>query len=220
MRFRFLWTSGEFQSTFPRGERPRASRYSILFNDFNPRSRVGNDDYKKEIIEMINDFNPRSRVGNDRVTNARGRYSKISIHVPAWGTTFLSNKFHDSIKISIHVPAWGTTHMYCDNCRFNSISIHVPAWGTTEGIVYDLCSGKDFNPRSRVGNDVMIRSGRMDAIYFNPRSRVGNDDRLDYDAFLMTISIHVPAWGTTSYSMMASTLTLFQSTFPRGERRK
>ena len=78
-----------FQSTFPRGER-RDGGYTLTTytSDFNPRSRVGND--KPCIVFSSNsiNFNPRSRVGND--TKLRGFCSvwKISIHVPAWGTTY------------------------------------------------------------------------------------------------------------------------------------
>ena len=77
----------------------------------------------------------------------------------------------------------------------------------------------NFNPRSRVGNDVVSwtwldvmlifqstfprgeRPNRhmliSSIINFNPRSRVGNDlFCLSYN-FNCIISIHVPAWGTT-----------------------
>ena len=33
--------------------------------DFNPRSRVGNDQVEQAFKEYTSDFNPRSRVGND-----------------------------------------------------------------------------------------------------------------------------------------------------------
>ena len=56
-----------------------------------------------------------------------------------------------------------------------------------------------FNPRSHVGNDLYSYQTFRFLRYFNPRSHVGND------ATLKTISSHV---------------TLFQSTFPRGERRQ
>ena len=35
--------------------------------------------------------------------------NKISIHVPAWGTTKVTDQDEMEIYISIHVPAWGTT---------------------------------------------------------------------------------------------------------------
>ena len=54
-----------FQSTFPRGERRKITKKVYLHWYFNPRSRVGNDQYR-----------------------IMSRYAKkISIHVPAWGTT-------------------------------------------------------------------------------------------------------------------------------------
>ena len=75
------------------------------------------------------------------------------------------------------------------------ISIHVPAWGTT------LCRKSkpnywNFNPRSRVGNDMFDTINNMQSNNFNPRSRVGND-----------VLKH-----------LRSLSTIFQSTFPRGER--
>ena len=54
---------------------------------------------------------------------------------------------------------------------------------------------------------------------FNPRSRVGNDSLLMGLICSPKISIHVPAWGTTAFLERIPTTVLFQSTFPRGERR-
>ena len=53
---------------------------------------------------------------------------------------------------------------------------------------------------------------------FNPRSRVGNDKRKSHRSVQGYISIHVPAWGTTSMMIVATGGAEFQSTFPRGER--
>ncbi len=75
-----------FQSTFPRGER----RLYILW---------------KSVIY----FNPRSRVGNDCSYCSFLPSNRISIHVPAWGTTALYPRSPVWCYISIHVPAWGTT---------------------------------------------------------------------------------------------------------------
>ena len=78
------------------------------------------------------------------------------------------------------------------------ISIHVPAWGTTR-CHYSLSRCQyNFNPRSRVGNDQTDKFKGGSVLYFNPRSRVGNDSRRD--------SRSPPP-------------RIFQSTFPRGERR-
>ena len=55
---------------------------------------------------------------------------------------------------------------------------------------------------------------------FNPRSRVGNDCVCFECNTFNSISIHVPAWGTTVCALNVILSTVFQSTFPRGERRK
>ena len=81
--------------------------------------------------ENITDFNPRSRVGNDNGLTKQARYLKISIHVPAWGTTYKPLIIIIFYKISIHVPAWGTTGNMLNMLNVGFISIHVPAWGTT-----------------------------------------------------------------------------------------
>ena len=76
-----------FQSTFPRGERrPYSAKFRGLRN-FNPRSRVGNDKFYYIWCGRGTDFNPRSRVGNDYLWLKETEAHKISIHVPAWGTT-------------------------------------------------------------------------------------------------------------------------------------
>ena len=122
-------------------------------------------------------FNPRSRVGNDnKFTLFTVVFCRISIHVPAWGTTTGANDVDIMLDISIHVPAWGTTKRIEQDKqlkKFQStfprgerplrnvliqlstpISIHVPAWGTTV--------------------------------------------QCHFKGILTFISIHVPAWGTTA----------------------
>ena len=120
-----------FQSTFPRGERLFTVNLACNCHNFNPRSRVGND---STVFVYCNS-------------------TKISIHVPAWGTTdhwqgkrnFQSHfnprsrvgndraghECNKTLNISIHVPAWGTTKTVPVRQQPLLISIHVPAWGTT-----------------------------------------------------------------------------------------
>ena len=57
-------------------------------------------------------------------------------------------------------------------------------------------------------------------MYFNPRSRVGNDQNDMMSHYPFNISIHVPAWGTTLQRQSYNLFFRFQSTFPRGERRR
>ena len=215
--------------------------FSELLSYFNPRSRVGNDRILPRLrrIPTISIHVPAWGTTIGAVYIARTW--KISIHVPAWGTTCsLSQPFVVDF-ISIHVPAWGTTYislgLHCPSFHFNPrsrvgndscfpffpdfclISIHVPAWGTTTNRMNFQQYFIDFNPRSRVGNDDHGRGNWKGRIHFNPRSRVGNDGVLTLFFPCVLISIHVPAWGTTLALVTSTLSSLFQSTFPRGERR-
>ena len=103
-----------------------------LCKHFNPHSRVGNDARLSHGVQSISsDFNPRSRVGNDADLSVLRLADAISIHVPSWGTTVMSNIFAVLFDISIHVPSWGTTYNDTVYGDYTVISIHVPSWGTT-----------------------------------------------------------------------------------------
>ena len=124
-----------------------------------------------------------------------------------------------SSKISIHVPSWGTTDYRHtgskDRKNFNPRSLV----GNDSQYQPVLRSLQDFNPRSLVGNDG--ESSLETQIYiisihvpswgttrtdgnrsthnhdFNPRSLVGNDEEIILPDIPEDISIHVPSWGTT-----------------------
>ena len=121
--------------------------------------------------------------------------------------------------ISIHVPAWGTT-IYMRMLLKSFIFQSTFPRGERRYIKCKMGFFKNFNPRSRVGNDMndydmdMIREEFQSTFprgerqpylvnqqlidNFNPRSRVGNDLFLLPFLSSNTISIHVPAWGTTA----------------------
>ena len=69
-----------------------------------------------------------------------------------------------------------------------------------------------------MGNDKYDKLSDYCKTNFNPRSRVGNDIISGDVSHTDDISIHVPAWGTTEQETMFRDLFGFQSTFPRGER--
>ena len=78
----------QFQSTFPRGERPIpyvASVTNIEFQSTFPRGE------------------------RPRRISLSGSIYRISIHVPSWGTTMVFALLVYVSAISIHVPSWGTT---------------------------------------------------------------------------------------------------------------
>ena len=56
---------------------------------------------------------------------------------------------------------------------------------------------RHFNPRSRVGSDLIAYDEHQDEIDFNPRSRVGSDVGYCCGRCGCMISIHAPVWGAT-----------------------
>ena len=147
-----------FQSTFPRRERQRLP-YSFRrpAYSFNPRSREGNDRPLMFLSYHPCCFNPRSREGNDLLQHEKHRVHVVSIHVPAKGTTAALHTEGQKCNVSIHVPAKGTTFRVKNFIQPCIVSIHVPAKGTT-------------------GTGI-------------------------YPSIDKTVSIHVPAKGTTSCSV-------------------
>ena len=101
-----------------------------------------------------------------------------------------------------------------------------------------------FNPRSREGSDSCQSSGRPLPMRFNPRSREGSDVfKVKTAVLILYVSIHAPARGATGTNWprhgtancfnprsregsdacslaKADSDRLFQSTLPRGERRR
>ena len=123
------------------------------------------------------------------------------------------------------------------------ISIHAPARGATMGSTSVRLRIFNFNPRSREGSDVMIRVLFFLLWYFNPRSREGSDVEVNRKRRKENISIHAPARGATEVALIQYYLQndfnprsregsdnqasnnvqkgdRFQSTLPRGERRR
>ena len=99
------------------------------------------------------------------------------------------------------------------------ISIHVPSWGTTNRRKPGSGS-MQFQSTFPRGERRFLRGGSRLVSYFNPRSLVGNDEQAEARQWQHAISIHVPSWGTTACTSIETGVDLFQSTFPRGERRQ
>ena len=144
--------------------------------NFNPRSRVGSDTALLALFILTYYFNPRSRVGSDKrgdgcMANLKGfqptlpRGERRSMHT-----------MQDYAKlISTHAPAWGATQYSAQSGGQKMISTHAPAWGATGQLLWLCWHRADFNPRSRVGSDAMLRIYRQGS----------------------RISTHAPAWGAT-----------------------
>ena len=101
------------------------------------------------------------------------------------------------------------------------VSIHAPAWGATLTVSRQKPERTGFNPRARVGRDLLALVAHCTACgSFNPRARVGRDAGLvvskiskrkfqstrprgarpeqgQQAASALDVSIHAPAWGAT-----------------------
>ena len=149
-----------FQSTRPRGARPREIWYGFRWAQVSIHAPAW---------------------GATRQRRAVIRDQAVSIHAPAWGATAgrghwptCSSRFNPRARVgrdsepmhcakattvSIHAPAWGATFSALRRGSRRTVSIHAPAWGATRSITRSSQSRRSFNPRARVGRDcVHIKS--------------------------------------------------------------
>ena len=120
---------------------------------FNPRTRMGCDFRHVVQIDFIQSFNPRTRMGCDESLLALGRGGAVSIHAPAWGATQLNNRNTEALKFQ-------STHPHGVRPT-TSITIAIPI--------------NSFNPRTRMGCDLIHCIQSFQTGCFNPRTRMGCD---------------------------------------------
>ena len=210
----------QFQSTHPRGVRPRlrelfSSRVDIsihapTWGATNDRTTLGN--YK--VFQSTHPRGVRLDSAKEEVT-----VQSISIHAPTWGATRYISVRVKSVKISIHAPTWGAT----------CIS------STTDE------SNPDFNPRTHVGCDLrdflstsiwtIFQSTHPRGVRPNTKAvvRASSEFQSTHPRGVRpaptiprvqssTISIHAPTWGATPNNKYFLCDLRFQSTHPRGVR--
>ena len=107
-------------------------------------------------LGYVESFNPRTRVGCDG----------------------LSVRCRICYEVSIHAPAWGATPRIALLARQYAVSIHAPAWGATGAWIKGHARMSCFNPRTRVGCDLLLSVG--------------------FGGMEADVSIHAPAWGATN----------------------
>ena len=156
-------------------------------------------------------------MGNDWCIIPQTSSFSISIHVPAWGTTTLHFLLRTRTQISIHVPAWGTTWILKSSSACFLFQSTFPR-GERRVSDAQMAAITDFNPRSRVGNDGIIRDIVEDFMISIHVPAWGTTQESWHWGKCLLISIHVPAWGTTDMMYTGFHFWAFQSTFPRGER--
>ena len=105
------------------------------------------------------------------------------------------------IDISIHASVWEATNKSL-NGDFNTddISIHASVWEATRWCFVLCCWKFYFNPRLRMGGDLLIISIQTLGSDFNPRLRMGGDTHTTTPNLLSSfISIHASVWEATRF---------------------
>ena len=142
-------------------------------------------------------FSPRAHVGRDDLIERHRALSRISIHAPAWGATFLQDGF-SHLRPNFNPRARvgrDPRHQSIPHVRFN------------------------FNPRARVGRDGKIAMDVVVQLKFqSTRPRGARHDPHAEPLHLLSISIHAPTWGATNMMFNRLIRDIFQSTRPRGAR--
>ena len=134
-------------------------------------------------------FNPRARVGRDVRPRHRCRDWRVSIHAPAWGATSnadesaslatvfqstrprgarhdAAGKAVENAAVSIHAPAWGATgHAHNRATRYVEFQSTRPR-GARQGRYGAAGWPACFNPRARVGRDVIVRTRATGGLTF------------------------------------------------------
>ena len=143
---------------------------------FNPRSREGNDVWTgkfKEVIKWFQSTFPRGeRHGRRKVPCVLCRFQ----------STFPRGERHARrsaglllCKVSIHVPARGTTGLKTALLNVTTTFQSTFPRGERPRVYKRNTKYWCFNPRSREGNDSEAYGTHPDLMSFNPRSREGND---------------------------------------------
>ena len=197
-----LRCSVEFQSTRPRGARPREIRQYALGDRVSIHApawgatldHVGLNDLGRVSIHApawgatpspcpgsrsTGCFNPRARVGRDSKPSALSTSLMQFQSTRPRGARLFSCMFPTPPSwVSIHAPAWGATRRRKDVGRCGRVSIHAPAWGAT-------ISRRQIHTLGHVS---------IHAPAWGATRIAGLRHRLRH------VSIHAPAWGATWYS--------------------
>ena len=144
-----------FQSTHPRGVRlSRKSRlpsWDDLFQSTHPRGVRRNAEIISKTADLVSIHAP--AWGATRPAKDWPRKRRVSIPAPAWGATFGVGGLSRAGIVSIHAPAWGATGHMAGGVQQQAVSIHAPAWGATIKPTIKTPNKISFNPRTRVGCD-------------------------------------------------------------------
>ena len=181
-------------------------------------------------------------MGTTRLGQTPENISKISIHVPAMGTTYALSYKTQKMIISIHVPAMGTTGqdhtkrllpLFQSTCprwaRLLSLGLPpyfllfqstCPRWARPWRRAMDGYTGIISIHVPAMGTTAKSDQRGFDLRYFNPRARDGHDSLSPLPAFALSVfQSTCPRWARPFRNPLINPAGLFQSTCPRWARR-
>ena len=186
--------------------------------NFNPRSRKGNDISRVSSFLSFSDFNPRSRKGNDYRFAYSNSTIKISIHVPARGTTASALDFPISARFQSTFPQGERRFRFLFCLRKSKFQSTFPQGerllthpaSSSYGLFQSTFPQGERPPHGKP----FIPNG-----HFNPRSRKGNDACINSHCRTHRLFQSTFPQGERLRQMVQFISTMaFQSTFPQGER--
>ena len=145
----------------------------------------------------------------------------VSIHAPTRGATNSNRNRSPGLEVSIHAPTRGATKAIANGEKTIKVSIHAPTRGATNTLPGIRLFSEGFNPRAHAGRDVFQKPTTLSTQRFNPRAHAGRDgELLEKWGEAFTVSIHAPTRGATLCFDFIKLNQKFQSTRPRGARRR
>ena len=143
-----------FQSTLPRGERPRSKysrRRTRRFQSTLPRGERRGGGSRKWAASLY--FNPRSHEGSDVERQTEQIAVVISIHAPTRGATVAELPAAGQLDISIHAPTRGATRIPVKLSPQEIFQSTLPR-GERPYSFASFSRPSNFNPRSHEGSDI------------------------------------------------------------------
>ena len=210
-----------FQSTHPRGVRHHQRHTTgvrLHVSIHAPTWGATREGILREVEALFQSTHPRGVRPHNR--GGRSLYRGVSIHAPTWGATQADDIDPLDGQVSIHAPTWGATRQYQAHIRRRQFQSTHPRGVRPAAEWCEHYSGRfqSTHPRG-------VRR-QKDGKYtgdtgFNPRTHVGCDGAAMRYHFVQLVSIHAPTWGATLLNLVLRLpLSMFQSTHPRGVRRK
>ena len=141
----------------------------------------------------------------------------VSIHAPVWGATIVWGMPFLLILFQSTHPCGVRRRKVTLKDAPISVSIHAPVWGATYPCPICATSGC-FNPRTRVGCDVIGSLLSLPFLRFNPRTRVGCDPTKPNKPSRPKFQSTHPCGVRHELKTAFKRLMMFQSTHPCGVR--